>query len=148
MSSYSTMWDEREHRLMVGVGVDLPVRRKRLQAEITAARARLSEARLARARLEDEVRAEVHSARERLEEAHHVVELYRSRILPASRDQVEAARAGYETGREGFRELVEAERDLRHVELGYEEELADLHRRATHLDRVLGRMPAVAEATP
>ena len=58
-------------------------------------------------------------------------------------DQVDAARSGFETGRNSFLTLIDAERNLRNVELGYEEALANLGRRRAELDRALGRIPGL-----
>jgi outer membrane protein TolC len=142
MGSYNSMWTDTEHRFMVGVSVSLPVRRERLDAARAEAEARLAQERSELAGLEDEVRSEVRSAATRLAETHHLIEIYESRLLPASRDQIKAARAGYESGQAGFLSILEAERSLRRAELGYHETLAGLYRRRAELDRALGRLPA------
>ncbi|MFQ5792266.1 MAG: TolC family protein, partial [Acidobacteriota bacterium] len=77
-------------------------------------------------------------------EAEHVVELYRSRLLPASGDHVRAALAGFETGQNSFLALIEAERNQRTIQLNYQAALADFHRRRAELDRALGRIPGSA----
>lgn len=142
MGSYNSMWTDTEHRFMVGVSVSLPVRRERFEALRAEAEARLAQARSELAGLEAEVRSQVRSAATRFTEAHHLLEIYESRLLPASRDQIQAARAGYESGQTGFLGILEAERSLRRAELGYHETLAGLHRRRAELDRALGRLPA------
>ena len=141
MGSYSSMWMETEHRFMAGVSVSLPVRRERLEAARAEAEARLARERSELAGLEDEIRSEVRTAAARLAETHHLIELYESRLLPASRDQIRAGRAGYESGQAGFLSILEAERSLRRAELGYHETLAGLYRRRAELDRALGRLP-------
>jgi len=64
-------------------------------------------------------------------------------LVPAARDQVQAARSGFETGTNSFLALIDAERNLLNVELGHEEALANLGRRRAELDRALGRIPGV-----
>ncbi len=142
-TSYNSMWGNSEHRWMVGLGIDIPIRRDRLHAASAEAAAALKQAESERSALEDAVRTEVFVARERLTEAEHVVELYRNRLLPASEDQIRAARAGFETGQNSFLVLIEAERNQRSVRLGFEEALTDSSRRRAELDRALGRMPAL-----
>ncbi|HPG28271.1 MAG TPA: TolC family protein, partial [Myxococcota bacterium] len=93
--------------------------------------------------IEDEVRLGVQSGVDRLKEARHVERLYRDLLLPAARDQVGAARSGFETGRNSFLALIDAERNLLEVELGYEEALANLGRRRAELDRARGRVPGI-----
>lgn len=151
MTSYNSMWSMPDHRWMVGVGVRLPIWRKRIRAGIAEAEAELDATRSALDRKNDEVREQVAVAHERLQEAHHVVELYENRVLPAARDQVQAARSGFETGGNTMLSLIDAERSLRTAELNYYQALADASTRRAELDRALGRLPfaaARAEATP
>lgn len=149
MTSYNSMWGMEEHRWMVGVGVNLPIWRKRIRAGVAEAEARLGSAQSTLARLEDEVQAEVEVALQDLHEALHVILLYRNRVLPAARDQIAAARAGFETGANTMLSLIDAERSLRTAELNYYQALADANTRRAELDRALGRLPfAAAEPEP
>ncbi len=143
-TSFNSMWGDSEHRWMVGIGINIPVHRDRLRAASAEAAAALKQAESARTALEDTIRAEVYVAQERLLEAEHVVELYRSRLLPASGDQIHAARTGFETGQNSFLALIEAERNQRSVQLGYEEALTNFYRRRAELDRALGSIPALS----
>jgi len=146
MASYNSMWGMTEHQWMVEVGINLPIRRQRVRAAVAAAEARLASAESELARLEDAVRAEVEVAAEELREALHVVHLYRNRVLPAARDQIAAARAGFETGAVSMLDLIEAERSLRTSELNHDQALADAFSRRAELDRALGRLPFAAPA--
>lgn len=137
-TSYNSMWGTTEHRWMVGVGVSLPIWRRRVEAGVAEAEAELAAARARVVRLEDAVAAEVETAVAELAETGHIVALYTSRLLPAAGDQVESARAGFETGQNSFLALIEAEKNLRSVELGYQEVLADYHRRLAGLAHALG----------
>ena len=145
-TSFNSRWGNSEHRWTVGIGINIPIRRDRLRAASAEAAAALKQVESARTALEDTIRAEVYMAQERLLEAEHVVELYRSRLLPPSRDQIRAARAGFETSQNSFLALIEAERNQRSVQLGYEEALTDFYRRRAELDRALGRIPALSSA--
>ena len=145
MTSYNSMWSMSEHRWMVGIGVNLPIWRKRIRAEIAEAEAELDATRSELERTADQVHEDVAVSAERLREAHHVVELYRSRVLPAARDQVQAARSGFETGASTMLDLIDAERSLRTSELRYYETVAAVASRRAELDRALGRLPAGLE---
>jgi outer membrane protein TolC len=81
-------------------------------------------------------------------EAHHVAELYVSRILPAARDHIEAARIAFEAGNAPFLEVVQAEKNLRASELAYLETLADWSRRRAELARTLGELPPDSGVNP
>ncbi|RPH57901.1 TolC family protein [bacterium] len=140
MTTYSSMWPEVEHRWMAGVAVDLPLWKRRLDA--AEAEARLAQARKERESLETDVSAEVEAALARYHEALHHLEIQRDRLLPASRDQIQAARASFEAGQGGFLDVIDAERDLREAELMEHRMLAEAHQRRAALERALGRLPA------
>jgi outer membrane protein TolC len=72
-----------------------------------------------------------------------VLALYQSRLLPAARDQVEAARASFETGESSFLALIDAERNLRAVRLGREEARRELSRSHAELQRAIGEIPGL-----
>jgi outer membrane protein, heavy metal efflux system len=149
VGSYNGIMQQSQLQPFVGVVFNVPLRIERRRAAVDEARARLERARLEHARVEDEVRFSVQSAADRLGEARDVLGLYRDRLLPAARDQVAAARAGFETGRNSFLALIDAERGLRNVELGYEEALADMSRRVAELESATGRLPGLPpEETP
>jgi len=128
---------------MVGIGVSLPFRRARSHAAVAEAEAALRRTESERLALEDAIRLQVYETEQRMREAAHVVELYRSRLLPASNDQIRAARAGFETGQNSFLALIDAERNQRNVDLGYEEALSSYYRRLAERDRALGKIPGL-----
>jgi outer membrane protein TolC len=140
--SYDSMWNEPGYRWMAGVAVNLPVRRDRLASQRVEAEARLAQAQAELAATEDRIRAEVRNAGIEVREAHHLLAIFANRLLPAARDQVHAARSGFETGRGSFLGVIDAERSLRDLELGREQALTNLRRQMAALDRAMGRLPA------
>ncbi|MGH7326853.1 MAG: TolC family protein, partial [Polyangiaceae bacterium] len=142
-TSYNSMWDTPEHRWMVGLGLDVPIqfgRRAGAVDEANAARARFeSEV----ASMTDQARTEVVVALKRLDEAHHVVEIFEDRLIPVARDQVDAARAGFIASRNDFAVVIGAEKNLRSVELDDQMARANVDRRNAELERARGRMPGI-----
>ncbi len=141
VGGWDGFWQETELRPSVGLEIDLPIQIARRRAALAEARAGLAGAASERAALEDEVRLEVETAAERLSEAQHLLRIVASQLVPAARDRVEAARAGFEAGRNDFDALIEAERSLRDAELEHEQALADLSRRHAELSRATGALP-------
>ncbi len=144
-TSYNSMWDMPEHRWMVGLAVNLPLQRGRRVGAV-------EEARAARARFEsesismtDKARTETEVALKRLDEAHHILHLFETRLLPVARDQIDAARAGFISSRNDFVTVVSAEKNLRSVELEYEGARANVDKRAAELEHALGRVPGLNE---
>ncbi len=64
--------------------------------------------------------------------------LYRTTVVPQAEQSVEAARAGYRTGRTSFLDLIEADRALREFQLAYWRALVDRETRLAELAQVLG----------
>ena len=64
-------------------------------------------------------------------------------MLPTARDQLEAARAAYVTGRGTFQPVIDAERSLRTLELERLRAEADLHTAEADLLRAIGAVPGV-----
>lgn len=143
IGEYNSMWAEKEHRWMAGVALNLPLQIRSRKGAVEQAEAQAEQALAALASEHDEVRVEVDQARHRVLEAHHVVELYRERLIPAARAQIDAAEFGYETGRSNFQALIDAERSVRSLQIEYEQALASLAQRAAELDRVRGILPGI-----
>lgn len=143
VGAYDAMWDVDEMRPFVGLEMNVPIQLGRRRAALEQASAELRQARRERERLADEIGAEARSAQERLHEAHHLLGITRDRMLPAAKDRLAAARAGYEAGTADFRDLVEAERALRSAELEDQRAQAELSRRAADLLAAIGVAPGV-----
>lgn len=143
VTGFNSLWNERDYRWTAGVAVDLPLRRRRIAAGIAEAEAEVEAARSRLLALRDRIASEVRQARERLAEMEHVLDLYTARLLPAAGDQLHAARAGFETGRNSFLALIAAEKNLRSVELGHAQALADSNRRLAELVHRLGGVPGL-----
>ncbi|HMR77120.1 MAG TPA: TolC family protein [Polyangiaceae bacterium] len=144
MASYNSMWAMPEHQWMLGFSVNVPLQLGRRRGAVEQADARIAQATAELLGVSDEIRVDVEKARQRLIEAGHVVRLYRNRLLPAARAQIEAARSGYVTGQTTFQALIDSERSLRNVELNYQQSLATLGARRAELVRALGRIPRLA----
>lgn len=138
MGVYNSMWDVNEHRWMIGAGINVPLqldRRRGAEAEALAEATRIA-AELAAG--VDRVTFEVAEAYEMLVESQHVVHLYEGKFLPVAEENLQAARAGYETGKGDFLALLTAERNLLLVQLAHEQAMSEYHRRWAELERAVG----------
>jgi outer membrane protein TolC len=142
-TSYNSMWDMPEHRWMVGLGFNLPIQtgpRAAAADEALAMRAQFESEAL---RLSDAARTQVFVALKQLQESDHVVGLFEKRLLPVARAQIDAARAGFVASQNPFFAVVEAEKNLRSVELDYQMARVDCDRHRAELERALGRIPGL-----
>ena len=94
-------------------------------------------------RMTDAARTQVFVALKKLQESEHVIGLFEKRLVPLARAQIEAARAGFTTSQNAFMAVMEAEKNLRSVELDYQMARAECDRRAAELERALGRIPGL-----
>jgi outer membrane protein TolC len=145
-ASYNSMWDDAEHRFMVGVSVNLPLQLGRRRAEVDEAEAEVIRRRSERDALVDRLSAEVEAAHHQFAAADHIVNLYDGRIVPAARSRVSSVRAAFETGQADFDSLIEAERELRDAQLAAVNALADRNRRFAELERTVGRVPGTGDS--
>jgi outer membrane protein TolC len=120
-----------------------PARRRR--AAVEQAEAELARAGFEDARLVDEIRVEVDRAYRRVAEAEALVAVHADKLLPAARTQVDAARAGFASAQNSFLAVVQAENNLRDIELSLAVAQAELSRRRAALARAVGIVPGLPE---
>jgi cobalt-zinc-cadmium efflux system outer membrane protein len=144
-TSYNSMWDMPEHRWMVGLSVNLPVQAGHRHGAVDEANAMRAQYEADAARMSDTARTQVVVALKQLEEASHVLYIFEERLLPIARQQVDAARAAFISSQAPFVAAIDAEKNLRGVELDQQVAQADYDRRRGELDRALGRMPGLEE---
>jgi cobalt-zinc-cadmium efflux system outer membrane protein len=95
------------------------------------------------ARMSDAARTQVVVALKQLEELAHVLHLYEQRLVPIARDEVDAARSAFTASQTPFVAVVDAEKNLRSVELDQQVARADTDRRRVELERALCRVPGL-----
>lgn len=143
MTSYSTMWEHTQHRWMVGVGVDLMALTGRSRAAVSAARARERQQEAGLQEAQVRVREEVAAAHARLTSALRTERLVQGRQTEVAREALEAARVELGAGRGGVSEFLEAEEELRQVELEALEARAEVELQTAALALAVGRIPGV-----
>lgn len=144
-TTYNSLWSESDNHWMIGFSLEVPIQLGARNAATSQARARLAGARARLEAVDDAIRVGVERARQQLIEAGHVVRLYDERLLPAVRAQIEAAQIGYETGRNGFQALIDAERSLRTLEIEHQNAIATYGQRSAELERALGATPGLPQ---
>jgi outer membrane protein TolC len=75
---------------------------------------------------------------EKIETAHHHVELFRDKLVPQARQAFEATRFSYESGKASFLDWITAQRNLRDIEAMAREHLADYQVAVAELEAVIG----------
>jgi len=88
--------------------------------------------------LENLTRFQIRDLLAKVRASWEVTVLYRTTILPQAEQSIEAARAGYRTGRTPLLDLIEADRALRQFQLAYYQALVDRENRLAELEQVVG----------
>jgi outer membrane protein TolC len=130
----------------VGMRLNLPVCKARREGAIAEAQARIVQRRAELDSRIDQVNLQVQEAYEQVVESERIVRLYEKTILPAARNNVDAARSAYEARQVPFLSLIEAQRNrVMLLDRSYEA-LAEYFRRRATLERVAGGpfVPALA----
>jgi outer membrane protein TolC len=152
MAAYDAFWQPRERDLrpMLGVRLNVPLRRARREGAVAEAHARVVQRQAELARQTDQVNLQVEEAYQQVRESERAMQLYEGTILPAARENVKAAQAAYLTACIPFLSLIEAERNLVGLRERAYETTADYFRRRAALDRAAGEpvTPPAAPATP
>ena len=109
--------------------MSLPIWRDKIAAEIAAAQADKHAARARLSAEQVEIAAELVSMLYMYREASRNDELLREKLLPKSRQSLDAARAGYVNGRASFLDVIDAQRtllefELERIEAGTQRELS------------------------
>lgn len=85
-----------------------------------------------------ETKGLVRDALKKVDTFRHHVNLFRDQLLPLARQTVEASRAGYETDKTSFLELITVQRSLRDSEATYHRHVADYRTALAELEAVVG----------
>ena len=122
----------------VGVGVNLPLYRQRLDATVREARCRTASSNRRYAAARDQVRAEVEVLYARFTEHHRVLEILESEILPRAEQGFELSTEAYRTGRQDFQQLVDSYRTLLDYRIDFHRRVAMREQAIASLERAVG----------
>ena len=124
-------------QVVLGVAVPLPLF-DRNRGNVLEALRRADKARDEQAAARAQLVAELINARTRYAALREEVEISRVEILPGAQSAFDAATKGFELGKFDFLDVLDAQRTLFQAQSQYFRALAEAHRSAADIDRVLG----------
>jgi outer membrane protein TolC len=143
---YDTFWQPASTqgplRAQIGVAMNLPVYRQKLQAAICEAQFRLNQRRAEFDQKALDIQYEVIAAAKQVEESQQTVELYDRQLIPTATQNVSAVRTNYLVAKATFLDLAQAQRQLVMMSERRLEATIAYHRRVAELDRAVG-LPAM-----
>lgn len=128
------------NQAILGVSIPLPVF-NRNQGNVLEALHRTDKARDELSVAEVRLANEVTFVYERLKSAREEAALLQRDILPGAQSAFEAATQGFELGKFSFLEVLDAQRTLFQAKSHYLRALAQAHRAAAEIERILGATP-------
>lgn len=139
---YDTFWQPASTqgplRAQVGVAMNLPVYRQKLQAAICEAQFRLNQRRAEFDQKALEIQYGVIAAAKQVEESRQTIEIYENQLIPTATQNVAAVRANYLAAKASFLDLAQAQRQLVMMSERRLEATIAYHRRVAELDRAVG----------
>ncbi|MES2831417.1 MAG: TolC family protein [Pseudomonadota bacterium] len=127
---------------IVGVSMPLPLF-DRNQGNTLEALRRTDKARFELTATEVRLNSEVSQASRRLEAARSNAELLQRDIVPGAQSAFDAATKGYEFGKFGFLDVLDAQRTLLLARSQYLTSLSEAYKAAADIDRLLGSAPVL-----
>ncbi len=143
-AGYNSLWDNEDKRFTIGVGINLPLGQAKREAAEKHARAKMKQARWQKTELEAKIQEELQIAYARVEESLHVLKLYREQLNPLADENLNAAKADYQTGKSDFLTLISSEKNRMQTQLQTEQALADTYRRFAELEYTVGSVEAMS----
>jgi outer membrane protein, heavy metal efflux system len=139
---YDSFWQpastQSDLRGQVGVNMNMPIYRRKLQAAVSEAQFRVNQRRAEYQQKVADVGYEVQSAYEQVLEAQRAVAIYVERLLPVAEQNMDVARSNYDVGKSTFLNLLVAQQQLLSQREQYQQASAADHNRLAELERVVG----------
>ncbi len=127
------------HDAVLGsISVNVPIWFGKLNAEEREAARRVEQSRAMALDARNNVEADVQSAWFRAQLSHDQLLLYRQTLLPQAEQSFEATRAGYESAKSNFIDLLDSERALLGLRLGEIGSETDMARAMAQLEHAIG----------
>ena len=126
------------NKAQLGVSIPLPIF-DRNQGNVYAATMQAYKAQDQYRELESGLMGELLQAVTRFDLAVGSAREYRSAVLPGATQAYDAARKGFEAGKFGFLEVLDAQRTLSDGNIAYLTVLASVYQASADIDRILGR---------
>jgi len=126
------------NQLMLGVSVPLPLF-DRNQGNLLEALKRENKAQYELQALDMRLSTEVLQARERLASVRSEIDILQREVLPGAKSAYDAVTVGFGYGKFNFLEVLDAQRTYFSAKSQYLKALAEAHRAAAEMDRVIGQ---------
>ncbi len=122
----------------VMAGINLPIWLGKRKAAVREAEETISSNKLTYDNVENQVKAEINDLYYQLELTEKTLDLYEQGLIAQAESSLESATSSYRTGKLDFLNLLDAERMLLNLNLGYRKEQANYQLELAGLERAVG----------
>ena len=137
-AGYNSLWDAEEKRFTVGVGINVPLDRRKYRSLRDSAQAGSMKAHWSLVDRRAQLLAELERSHAEVSESIEVIDLYQKRLIPLAMENLQAADADYRAGAGDFLNVTNAENDKLATELRLARAQANYIRRMGALERWSG----------
>ena len=128
------------NRWMTSLKINIPwINKRKYDARVRESRAERSRAEAGYRAALNETQFKVKDLFVKFETAQRLARLSQDGILPLARQSLEAATIGYQTKKNDFLTLIEAQKNLKTFEIAYYRALIDMHKNLAELEQVVGK---------
>jgi outer membrane protein, heavy metal efflux system len=132
------------NQILLGVAIPIPIFDSNRGNQLEALK-RTDKARDELAATQIRLTSEVQQAYERLGAARNEVETLQRNVLPGAKSAYDIATKGFELGKFNFLDVLDAQRTLFEAKAQHLRALADAHRAAAEMDRLLGNATDISQ---
>ncbi|HZR46338.1 MAG TPA: TolC family protein [Candidatus Manganitrophaceae bacterium] len=135
-------WDVHDgpNRWMASIKINIPwINKKKYDARIRENEAEQSRAEAAHQAAINETALRIKEVLVRFQSSRRLARLYESGILPLAEQSLEAATIGYQTKKNDFLTLIEAQKNIKELELTYARTLTEIQKSLAELEEMTGR---------
>lgn len=141
-ASYDSQWDQPQYRRQLGISMNIPfIQLEKRQSAIREALLNKTRLENEYIRLLDTLRVEIEEALQGITQNQRIVQLWEESGLPLAREKLASAMFNFESGQGSLMTALEANRNVRTIELRLYSALAEAWKYKAQLDRVVGRIP-------
>jgi len=124
---------------MASVGINIPIWRGKLHASEAEAAIKIDASRESYKNVENKTLSRVNELFFEVKTASEEVNLYKYSLLPQAEQSLKASEVGYLAGKVDFLNLLDSERMLLQIKIGYFKAIADLGKSIAQLERIVGK---------
>ncbi len=133
---------------LVGLSVNVPIYRKRLEAGVREAEARAVATARRYDSLKDQTEEEVHDLFVKAQSQQDLLQLFRDQIIPKAEQTLKVSTKAYETGGVDFLQLIDNWRQLWKYQLSYQQLESQLRQTLASLEKIIGSYELHSETLP